>query len=224
MHTAQTRGVQLRPSQPAIRMTGLEARNLRQINRALARRCTYDSVQQAVFDAGNNDRILIMPGLYEEPLSRSKPTNDPKCTPSLLQRDASGSLAPSYKYQVTCPNDQNLIFVQGRAVVGDALSVPRSDRQGIPAQELGPCVRCNLQIEGTGPRPEDVIMDAGKDYQGTGPAREARRVCEGCGPQGGSRRRFRGPQLRGARRARARLLHRRDRRRAARPDEVLLEP
>ena len=31
-------------------------------------------------------------------------------------------------------------------------------------------MRCNLQIEGTGPKPEDVIMDAGTDYQGTGPA------------------------------------------------------
>ena len=169
IQTAQTRGFKLRPSQPTVRLSGAEARNLRKINRALARHCAYDSVQQAVFDAGNNDRILIMPGLYEEPLSRSQPTNDPKCTPSLLQRDASGSLTPSYRYQVTCPNDQNLIYVQGRGVVGDALAVPRSNRQGIPAQELGPCVRCNLQIEGTGPRPEDVIMDAGKDYEGTGP-------------------------------------------------------
>ena len=166
---AKTTGFKLRPSQPTVRLSGREASNLREINRALAQHCAYDSVQEAVFDAGNNDRILIMPGLYEEPQSRSKPTNDPTCTPSLLQHDASGTLTPSYKYQVTCPNDQNLIYVQGRAVVGDALAMPRSNRQGIPDQELGPCVRCNLQIEGTGPKPEDVIMDAGKDYQGTGP-------------------------------------------------------
>lgn len=169
LRRAKTTGFKLRPSQPTVRLSGFEANNLREINRALAQRCAYDSVQAAVFDAGNNDRILIMPGVYEEPQSRSKPTNDPTCTPSLLQRDASGSLAPSYKYQVTCPNDQNLIYVQGRAVVGDALAIPRSNRQGIPAQELGPCVRCNLQIEGTGAKPEDVIMDAGKDYQGTSP-------------------------------------------------------
>ena len=166
---AETKGYRPRPSQPKVRLSPSEANRLRRMNRALARQCRYDSVQKAVFDAGNNDRILIMPGVYEEPESRSKPTNDPACTPNLLQRDASGSLAPSYKYQVTCPNDQNLIYVQGRAVVGDALAIPRSNRQGIPAQELGPCVRCNLQIEGTGARPEDVIMDAGKDYLGTGP-------------------------------------------------------
>ena len=107
-----------------------------------------------------------MPGRYTEPASRKAPDNDPKCNPSLLQRDASGDLTPSYEYQVTCPNDQNLIYVQGRAVTGDPPVPPLSNRQGIPAQELGRCVRCNLQIEGTGPKPEDVIMDAGTGYRG----------------------------------------------------------
>ena len=167
---ASKKGYRLRPSQPKIKLTKKEADRLLAINAALARQCDYDSVQQAVFDAGNNDRILIMPGHYTEPESRSAPENDPNCNPSLLQKDASGDLTPSYEYQVTCPNDQNLIYVQGRAVVGDPLEPPLSNRQGIPAQELGPCVRCNLQIEGTGPKPEDVILDAGTDYQGTGPA------------------------------------------------------
>ena len=30
-------------------------------------------------------------------------------------------------------------------------------------------MRCNLQIEGSGAKPEDVILDAGMDYKGTGP-------------------------------------------------------
>ena len=110
-----------------------------------------------------------MPGRYTEPASRRAPENDPKCNPSLLQRDASGDLTPSYEYQVTCPNDQNLIYVQGRAVKGEPPVPPRSDRRGIPRRELGRCLRCNLQIEGTGPKPEDVIMDAGTDYRGKGP-------------------------------------------------------
>ena len=41
-----------------------------------------------------------------------------------------------------------------------------SNRQGIPKQELGECVRCNLQIEGSGPKPTDVIMDGGTKYEG----------------------------------------------------------
>jgi hypothetical protein len=165
---AKSQGFILRPSQPKIKLKKAEADELISVNEALADDCAYDSVQDAVFDAGNNDRIAIMPGRYLEPESRSKPVNDPTCNPSLLQKDASGDLTPSYAYQVTCPNDQNLIYVQGRALAGPPLVPPDSDRQGIPAQELGPCVRCNLQIEGTGVKPEDVILDGGTDYTGTG--------------------------------------------------------
>lgn len=166
---AQKNGYSLRPSQPDIKLSNKEANDLRKINVALARQCAYDSVQQAVFDAGNNDRILIMPGLYEEPESRAALKNDPTCVPSLLQDDARGRPSPSYEYHTVCPNDQNLIFVQGREVVGDPPDEPLDDRRGIPAQELGPCVRCNLQIEGTGPKPEDVILDAGLDYDSDAP-------------------------------------------------------
>jgi hypothetical protein len=163
---ARKGGYRLRPSQPKIRLSKRQARRLLAINEVLAARCGYSSVQKAVLDAGNNDRVVIMPGRYTEPASRRAPENDPKCNPSLLQRDASGDLTPSYEYQVTCPNDQNLIYVQGRAVTGDPPVPPLSDRRGIPAQELGRCLRCNLQIEGTGPKPEDVIMDAGTGYRG----------------------------------------------------------
>ena len=162
---ARKGGYRLRPSQPKLKLSKRQAQRLLAINDALAAQCDYSSVQKAVLDAGNNDRILIMPGRYTEPASRKAPENDPKCNPSLLQRDASGDLTPSYEYQVTCPNDQNLIYVQGRAVTGDPPVPPLSNRQGIPAQELGRCVRCNLQIEGTGPKPEDVIMDAGTGYR-----------------------------------------------------------
>ena len=166
---ARKEGYRLRPSQRKIRLSKRKAQRLLAINDALAAQCDYRSVQKAVLDAGNNDRILIMPGRYTEPNSRRARENDPKCNPSLLQRDASGDLTPSYEYQVACPNDQNLIYVQGRAVTGDPPEPPRSDRRGIPAQELGRCLRCNLQIEGTGPKPEDVIMDAGANYRAKGP-------------------------------------------------------
>ena len=138
-----------------------------------------------------------MPGRYTEPASRSAPENDPRCNPSLLQEDASGDLTPSYEYQVTCPNDQNLIYVQGRAVEGDPARARRSTTaSGIPAQELGACVRCNLQIEGTGAKPEDVIMDAGTDYQGhRAPRGEARRLRQARRPAGRPRRRLRRAQL-----------------------------
>ena len=56
--------------------------------------------------------------------------------------------------------------MQGRKVTGSPPVTPLGNRQGIPKQELGECVRCNLQIEGSGPKPVDVIMDGGSDYNG----------------------------------------------------------
>ena len=166
---ARDRGFRLRPSQPVTKLSRTKAAQLVSINERLRKMCRFRSVQKAINASGNNDRVVIMPGTYTEPASRQAPKNDPRCNPSLLQKDASGDDTPSYEYQVTCPNDQNLIYVQGRAVVGKPLAQPRSDRRGIPEQELGPCVRCNLQVEGSGAKPEDVILDAGSRYQGSGP-------------------------------------------------------
>ena len=169
VRSARKHGFRLRPSQPKTKLSKRQAARLLKINKALARKCGYSSVQQAVTNASNNDRVVIMPGRYTEPVSRSQPENDPKCNPGLRQADASGDLTPSYEYQATCPHDQNLIYVQGRAIVGDPVVPPLSNRQGIPDQELGACLRCNLQIEGTGPKPEDVIMDAGTKYRSSKP-------------------------------------------------------
>jgi hypothetical protein len=166
---ARTNGFEIRPSQPRIRVTRAQGKRLLRLNERLRAKCRFASIQAAVDASGNNDRIVIMPGTYTEPDSRRKPLNDPLCNPRLLQADASGDLTPSYAYQVTCPNDQNLVYVQGRAIKGSPLSPPRSNRQGIPQQELGACVRCNLQIEGSGVKPEDVILDAGERYEGSGP-------------------------------------------------------
>ena len=166
-----------------------------------------------------------MPGRYTEPASRAKANNDPKCNPGLIQKDASGSPTPSYAYQVSCPNDQNLIYVQGREIVGSPPPTPLSNRQGIPKQELGKCVRCNLQIEGSGPKPTDVIMDGGTKYSGNpdkNPSAKPRgwakhvvlRVDRGDG--------FVGRNFTDPRRTRVRLLHRGDRRHPAGEDQVLL--
>lgn len=166
IRSARADGFRLRPSQPKQRLSRRRARRLQRINQRLAERCRFDSVQAAVSAAGNHDRVVVMPGLYEEPESRSQPTNDPRCK-DMTQLDAGGAITPSFRYQASCPNDQNLVYVQGRAVPDEPPpSPPRDDRQGIPDE--GPCVRCNLQIEGSGVVPEDVIVDGGKDYSGSG--------------------------------------------------------
>jgi Right handed beta helix region len=163
---ARKEGFRLRPSQPIQTLSNHQANELSKLNRDLARMCAFHSIQTAINASGNNDRVVIMPGTYTEPASRAKPTNDPACA-HLTQEDSSGAETPSYEYQVTCPNDQNLIYVQGRALAGDPPSPPLSNRHGIPDE--GACVRCNLQIEGSGVKPEDVILDAGIGYVGSGP-------------------------------------------------------
>ena len=171
---ATRRGFRIRPSQPIIRFTARQAERWMRINEELARQCRFAEIQPAVTASSNNDRIVIMPGVYKEPTSRAQPTDDPRCKPGLLQQDASGDDTPSYAYQVNCPNDQNLVYVQGRALFGSPPEQPREDRQGIPEQELGECVRCNLQIEGSGPKPIDVKIDAGRDYEGKYPSAKPR--------------------------------------------------
>jgi hypothetical protein len=140
---ARKHGYRLRPSQPALRLSRWEALKLLWQNVALARHCDYSEIQPAVNDSHNNDRVVVMPGVYTEPTSRAQPLNDPRCA-ALTQEDSGGATTPSYRYQVTCPNDQNLVHVQGRAVPDTPPpSPPLTNRQGIP--DLGPCVRCNLQ-------------------------------------------------------------------------------
>jgi len=124
---AHRKGFRLRPSLPRKKISAKRARALRRINRALARKCGFHSVQAAINASRNNDRVVVMPGRYVERRSRRSPVNDPRCNPSLLQEDQSGAPTPSYAYQFKCPNDQNLIYVAGRALKGEPLADPHAD-------------------------------------------------------------------------------------------------
>ena len=162
------KGFKVRPNEDKRRLNRKKARKLKKLNQRFAKKCEHDSIQDAVNDSGNNDRVVIMPGTYTEPESRAKPENDPACA-GLTAPSDHGTGAVSYRYQARCPNDQNLIAVIGR----EALDVPEpsvdpsTDRHGI--RNEGKCVRCNLQIEGSGVRPEDVTIDAGNGPSANGP-------------------------------------------------------
>ena len=161
-------GWALRPTEGTRRLHPKKARKLKRLNRRFAKRCRYDSIQDAVDDSGNNDRVVIMPGLYTEPQSRAAPENDPACA-SLREDSDHGTGAVSYRYQAKCPNDQNLIAIIGREALDaqDPPVDPNTDRRGIP--NLGACIRCNLQIEGSGVKPSDVVIDAGNGPTANGP-------------------------------------------------------
>jgi hypothetical protein len=113
---------------------------LQKRNLDLLKLCRYSDIQAAVNAASNGYRILVLPGVYQEIPSRLKPEPDPSCAAYYTQ-NAGGALVPSYEYQLNCPNARNLI-----AITGDTNGDRVCDR------------RCNLQIEGTGARPEDVLI------------------------------------------------------------------
>ncbi len=62
-------GYEIRPSQK-LKLTGRQMRHLRKINKRLFKRCRYREIQPAVTNSHNNDRVVVMPGLYTEPTSR----------------------------------------------------------------------------------------------------------------------------------------------------------
>ena len=169
------RGYKDRPTQSRKHLTRRQGRRLLRINRRLKRRCQFHSIQAAVNASGNGDRVVIMPGLYTEPKSRQAPTLDPRCDGLEETNDRGQTGALSYAYQVECPNDQNLIAVIGRQPGGAAPQPPLDDRHGIP--NLGPCIRCNLQMEGSGVSADDVVIDAGRVASGNhGPAKPVKDV------------------------------------------------
>jgi hypothetical protein len=165
---ARRHGYRLRPTLKLHRLGADRADRLARVNRAFAQRCRYRQIQAAVFDSGNDDRIVIMPGVYAEPRSRKQPTSDPRCAKYLTDTDfgGGGPVGLSYRYQWNCPNDQALINVLGRKPGRGAPPPPLTDRHGIP--DLGPCVRCNLQIEGSTPNPADTVIDSGRIAAGNG--------------------------------------------------------
>src|SRR4051794_30029926 len=55
------------------------ARKLLKVNRRLKKLCGFHEIQPAVNASGNNDRVVVTPGLYTEPTAAAQKTNDPAC-------------------------------------------------------------------------------------------------------------------------------------------------
>jgi hypothetical protein len=124
-------------------------RRLLKLNQTYAKLCRFDEIQEGANAVDNGDTLIVMPGFYTEPTSRKSPHNDPKCKDYVVQGTRSNP-APSYEYHYKCPNDINLITILGRDL------------------DSGGCIRCNVQVHGSGARPEDVIVDGAKEPKDPG--------------------------------------------------------
>ncbi len=165
---ATTEGYQDRPSQAPVKLSAAEASRLLRFNERLLAACAFQEIQPAVTASGNNDRVVVMPGVYTEPTSRKEPKFDPKCKKYTGFSDYPQKLgAATYPYHWYCPNDANLVAVIGREPGAKAApNPPLLDRHGIP--DLGKCVRCNLQLEGSGVNADDTVVEAGDPNAGNG--------------------------------------------------------
>ena len=166
INDALAHGYNVRPTDHRA-LTTTQANALRATNQQLFAKCDYDEIQPAVTDSGNNDRVVVMPGVYTEPTAASQPTFDPACEQYKTHSDSGDPGALSHAYQVHCPNDANLIAVIGRGIgAGVDPDPPLEDRHGIP--NAGACIRCNLQLEGSGVSSDDVVVEAGDTAAGNG--------------------------------------------------------
>src|SRR5690606_6878137 len=109
---------------------------LRERNQSLWEECQrsgYRHLQEAVSNVrlpGTN--ILVLPGVYLEEPSLAPPTG--ACASIDARWAGNGQYQVlSWEHQLACPNVQNLVAILGKK---------------------------DLQIEGTGARPEDVVVDA----------------------------------------------------------------
>jgi hypothetical protein len=169
-------GYNYRPSDPK-KLSQHRADQLLKINARLFKMCKYKQIQPAVTASGNNDRVVVMPGIYTEPASRAKPTFDPSCDKYEIKNEFGDPGALAYDYQFHCPNDQNLVAVIGQTPGENQEPAPKPEdsRHGIPKSNLGKCIRCNLQLEGSGVSPDDVVIDAGRAESGNGAPRDPKK-------------------------------------------------
>ena len=166
---ARKRGVNYRPTETR-RFSAKKGKRLLALNKRLFKHCKFHEIQLAVNKSHNNDRVVIMPGVYSEPTSRKIPSFPKECDKYRTDNSDHGAGAVSFEYQFHCPNAQALVAVIGRAL--DTAPPPESGPQGRPdphgIPNEGKCIRCNIQMEGSGPGPDSVIMDAGKVASGNG--------------------------------------------------------
>ncbi len=129
---------------------GRKTSRTRRLRLRQLRRCRLQSLQAAVDRASSGARIRLFPGVYTEEASTKVPFNDPKCSREDAKYweetgDSHGEdgKVPTYRFHWDCKNSRNLV-----QVLGDDPADP----------DRGCDQKCDLQIEGVGRTPEDVVI------------------------------------------------------------------
>lgn len=154
----------------ASRIARITDAKLRAANEQLLKACQFQHLQAAV-DAvqKKGTTIYVLPGLYrEQPSIRSLEQNygaktaaDRSFCQAVLQRGP-GQL--SYEEQFRCPHIQNTVAIFGDPdPTDDACGTARDGKCAGDPKTLtcrsGACQYYNLQIEGTGAKPTDVVFE-----------------------------------------------------------------
>src|SRR3954465_8085020 len=69
--SAESPGYVVRPTQGTQKLSAADGSALLNLNQAPTKRGAFSSIQDPVNHSGNNDRVVIMPGIYTEPQSRA---------------------------------------------------------------------------------------------------------------------------------------------------------
>jgi hypothetical protein len=151
----------------AFRGRGPKTTRLRNRRLATLKRCRFHDIQPAINAAKSGYRILLMPGIYKERASRRIPVGSYGSGPCAKDYVETESLAnvlpppagppsndppvrPDRNFLLGCPNAKYLVLVNGD---------PRREPTPMAPTNKPMCLQlCNLQIEGLGRRPEDVVI------------------------------------------------------------------
>ena len=136
----------------ADRIAKIKNAALRKDNKKLLKSCDFNSLQTAVNNVEERGTtIYMLPGVYKEKKYRAQP----KCAEELEEGgEEEGAPILTYEQQLQCPQAQNLIGIFGDEKTADDV------------RECNAAV-CDLQVEGTGEKPGDVLITGGftKDGQ-----------------------------------------------------------
>ncbi|HEV2755041.1 MAG TPA: right-handed parallel beta-helix repeat-containing protein [Actinomycetota bacterium] len=137
--------------QSAKRIQKITNPQLKADNLKLLDSCRFRNLQDAVNAVRKRGTtIYMLPGVYRETPYRAQP----ECAKSLEQPgEEEGAPVLSYEQQLTCPQAQNLV-----GIFGDI--DPADDKRECNAPV------CDLQIEGTGQKPGEVLITGGFNKDG----------------------------------------------------------